>query len=125
MWPCSLRKESIQAALAAAEATTMVEAMKARETVLIAQANQGGLDGDVALALWARRRVCVRARSPDSRRAAGGRDRRDLDRISGLRDQAGAASSRSGWLGLGESVVVGDPVAGLVADDGGPGFAVV
>jgi hypothetical protein len=33
--------------LAAAEATTMVEAMKARETVLIAQANQGGLDGDV------------------------------------------------------------------------------
>ena len=103
----SAQRESIQAALAAAEATTMVEAMKARETVLIAQANQGGLDGDVragALGEATRLRQGKVTGQPGAPQEAG------IDaistRISGLRDQAGAASSRSGWLGLGESVML-------------------
>lgn len=101
------QRESIQAALAAAEATTMVEAMKARETMLIAQANAGGLDGDVragALGEAARLRQGKLSAQPGAPQEAG------IDaiaaRITGLRAQAGAASSRSGWLGLGESLLL-------------------
>jgi len=101
------QRESIQAVLAAAEATTMVEAMKARETVLIAQANQGGLDGDVragALGEAARLRQGKLSNQPGAPREAG------IDaiaaRIAGLRAQAGDASSRSGWLGLAESALL-------------------
>lgn len=101
------QRESIQAALAVAEATTMVETMKARETVLIAQANLGGLDGDVragALGEAARLRMGKITGQPGAPREAG------IDaiaaRIAGLRDQAEAASSRAGWLGLGQSALL-------------------
>lgn len=101
------QRESIQAALAAAEATTMVEAMKARETVLIAQANQGGLDADVragALGEAARLRLGKLSNQPGAPREAG------IDaiaaRIAGLREEAGHASSRAGWLGLGQSALL-------------------
>lgn len=103
----SAQRESLQAALAAADATTMVEAMKARETVLIAQANQGGLDGDVragALGEAARLRQGKLTGQPGHPQEAG------IDaiaaKISALHAQAGAAAGRAGMMGLGESALL-------------------
>ncbi|MBN9144845.1 MULTISPECIES: DUF4337 family protein [unclassified Novosphingobium] len=103
----SAQREGIQAALAAADATTMVEAMKARETMLIAQANQGGLDGDVragALGEAAVLRQGKLSAQPGGPRAPG------IDaiatRIAGLRAEASSAAERSGQLGLAESALL-------------------
>jgi hypothetical protein len=99
------QRESLQASLAASDANTMVQSMSARETVLIAHANQGGLDADVRSDSLAQVQRLRQGSVAGQGMRSAGIDELEA-RVKQLRAQAEAAADRSGWLGLGETGVV-------------------